>query len=159
MNIVCIGAHPDDAEWYAGGSMVLWSERGHKVYAVSVTKGDIGHHEIGSEELAEIRRAEAEEAAKRGGYESIILDFPDGSLMPTLDARKVIVSLLRKLNADVVLTHRPFDYHPDHRACGIFNSRFSVSCHCPSFLPRIACPKSESFLPLHDGHFSETYTI
>jgi LmbE family N-acetylglucosaminyl deacetylase len=43
--------------------MVLWSERGHKVYAVSVTK-EILDHEIGSEELAEIRRAEAEEAAK-----------------------------------------------------------------------------------------------
>jgi len=145
MNIVCIGAHPDDSEWYAGGSMVLWSERGHKVYAVSVTKGDIGHHEIGSEELAEIRRAEAEEAAKRGGYESIILDFPDGSLMPTLDARKAIVSLLRKLNADVVLTHRPFDYHPDHRACGILiqDSVFLVTV--PHFCPELPALSQSPF--------------
>lgn len=137
MNIVFVGAHPDDAEWYAGGSMVLWSEKGHKVYAVSVTNGDIGHHEICPEKLAKIRRAEAAEAARRGGYESIVLDFPDGSLMPTIEARQTIVSLLRELNADVVLTHRPFDYHPDHRACGILiqDSVFLVTV--PHF-----CPKS-----------------
>ncbi len=135
MNIVCIGAHPDDAEWYAGGSMVLWSSKGHKVYAVSVTKGDIGHQEIEPHELERIRRAEAEESARRGGYISVVLDFPDGSLMPTLEARREIVALLRRLKAEVVLTHRPCDYHPDHRACGVLVQDSAFLVTVPHFCP------------------------
>ncbi|HOK10553.1 MAG TPA: PIG-L family deacetylase [Candidatus Hydrogenedens sp.] len=135
MNIVCVGAHPDDAEWYAGGSMVYWVEKGHTVYAVSVTNGDIGHHIIEPEELAQIRRIEAQESAKRGGYKSIILDFPDGSLMPSLEARKTLVKLLRELKADVVLTHRPVDYHPDHRACGILIQDSAFLVTVPHFCP------------------------
>lgn len=145
MNIVCIGAHPDDAEWYAGGSMVIWAEKGHKVYAVSVTKGDIGHHEIEPEKLEEIRRAEAEESAKRGGYTSIILNFPDGSLMPTLEARLEIVRLLRRLYADVVLTHRPCDYHPDHRACGVLVQDSAFLVTVPHFCPEVPSLQQSPF--------------
>ena len=47
MNIVCIGAHPDDAEFFMGGVMTYFSRDGHNVLAVSLTNGDIGHHEIG----------------------------------------------------------------------------------------------------------------
>ncbi len=151
MNIVCIGAHPDDAEWYAGGSMILWAEKGHNVYAVSVTNGDIGHHEIEPVELARIRRAEAEESARRGGYNSIILNFSDGCLMPTLDARKEIVSLIRRLKADVVLTHRPFDYHPDHRACGVLVQDSAFLVTVPHFCPEIpALPQSPFCLYMMD---------
>ena len=137
MNIVCIGAHPDDAEWYAGGSMVLWTKKGHKVYAVSVTNGNIGHHEIEPQKLEKIRRAEAEESARRGGYTSMVLNYPDGSLMPTLEVRHEIVALLRQLHADIVLTHRPCDYHPDHRSCGVLVQDSAFLVTVPHFCPEV----------------------
>ncbi|MCX8065530.1 MAG: PIG-L family deacetylase [Candidatus Hydrogenedentes bacterium] len=119
MRILCFGAHPDDAEWYAGGSLVYWASGGHEVYAISVTNGNIGHHIIKKESLASVRKREAEESARIGGYKSIVLDYPDGELVPSIELRKHIVKIIRELQADVVITHRPVDYHPDHRACGI----------------------------------------
>ncbi len=140
-----MGAHPDDAEWYAGGSMIMWTEKGHNVYAVSVTKGDMGHYEIKPKELEQIRQKEAEESAKRGGYTSIVMDFPDGSLMPTLEVRHEIVSLIRRLKADVVLTHRPCDYHPDHRACGVLVQDSAFLVTVPHFCPEVPALSQSPF--------------
>ena len=119
MNILCAGAHPDDAEFYAGGSMIQWATAGHRVTAVSLTNGDAGHHETPLPELAARRRAEALEAARRGGYEAVTWDVHDGELMPTLELRREMVRLIRRCRADVVLCHRPYDYHPDHRYTGV----------------------------------------
>lgn len=115
LNIICFGAHPDDCEIFAGGTAVLWSQQGHRVLFVSMTNGDIGHHEIHGAELAKRRRAESERAAGLGGYQCRILDHHDGELMPTLDTRKEVIRIIREWKADLVLTHRPNDYHPDHR--------------------------------------------
>lgn len=115
MNIVCFGAHPDDGEFFAGGTAVKWARQGHQVLFVSMTNGDIGHHELAGGVLARIRAHEARAAAHIGGYESLVLDHHDGELQPTLALRKEIVRIVREREADIVLTHRPNDYHPDHR--------------------------------------------
>lgn len=115
LNIICFGAHPDDCEILAGGTAVLWARLGHQVLFVSMTRGDIGHFEVQGKELAERRKAESERAARLGGYQCRVLDHPDGELIPSLEIRGEVVRLIREWKADLVLTHRPNDYHPDHR--------------------------------------------
>src|SRR5512137_1882690 len=94
--IICIGAHPDDAESGAAGTAALWIAKGYHVKFVSVTNGDIGHWKESGPELARRRKDE-------------------GELQPTLENRRTITRLIREWQADVVITHRPNDYHPDHR--------------------------------------------
>jgi LmbE family N-acetylglucosaminyl deacetylase len=115
LRILVIGAHPDDCEVTCGGTATLYRQAGHRVKFVSLTNGESGHHEIFGEELVEMRRAEAQAAAATAGIESAVLDFPDGRLEPSFEARCVLIQLIREFNPDLVLTHRPNDYHPDHR--------------------------------------------
>ncbi len=119
LNIVVIGAHPDDADIRAGGTAIKYAEAGHNVLFVSLTNGDAGHHEKGGGALARIRRAEAEEAGKRFGVEYLVLDNHDGELMPTLENRLEVIRIIRRWNADLVMGPRPNDYHPDHRNAAI----------------------------------------
>lgn len=135
MNIVCFGAHPDDAEWYAGGTLVKWVRAGHRVLSVALTNGDIGHHEMSGGALAQRRAAESRRCAERAGTISLVLDNHDGELYPSLALRKEIVRIIRNHKADVVLTHRPCDYHPDHRysAIAVQDAAFMVTV--PFFCP------------------------
>lgn len=82
---------------------------------VSLTNGDAGHHERPGAELAKRRRAEAAASGAVIGAEYIVLDHHDGELLPTLENRFEIIRLIRGYEPDLVLTHRPNDYHPDHR--------------------------------------------
>jgi len=137
MNIVCIGAHPDDGEFYAGGTILKWVRAGHHVLVVSMTNGDIGHQAEHGEVLATRRRAETAEAARRGGYEALVSDCHDGELMPTLERRKDLVRLLRQREADLVLTHRPWDYHPDHRYAATLVQDAAFMVTVPHFCPEV----------------------
>lgn len=102
---------------------------------VSVTNGDAGHHELRGEELAARRRAEAADAARRLGVSSEVLHFHDGELLPTIEARREIIRLIREWNADVVMGPRPNDYHPDHRACGLLMQDAAYMVVVPSVVP------------------------
>ncbi len=135
MNIVCIGAHPDDAEFYAGGALLQWRDAGHNVHVLSLTNGDAGHYALSGEPLARRRAAESELSAKLGGFSTRICDNHDGELMPTLEVRKEIVRILRECRADVVLTHRPWDYHPDHRYAAQVVQDASFMVTVPNFCP------------------------
>ena len=116
VRIICIGAHPDDCEIEFGGTAAKFAGAGHEVKFLAVTDGSAGHHQHGREELAEIRRGEAAEAGRRLGTAcSEVLTNRDGELLATLEPRYQIVRQIRRWRADVVLTHRPWDYHPDHR--------------------------------------------
>lgn len=119
INVVVVGAHPDDADTTTGGTAIKFAEMGHNVLFVSLTNGDAGHFNKGGGHLAKIRRAEALEAGKRFGVTYKVLDNHDGELMPTLDVRLQIIRIIREWNADVVIGPRPNDYHPDHRNTAI----------------------------------------
>lgn len=116
LNVLLIGAHPDDCDLKAGGLAIMYARAGHRVKCVSVTNGDAGHPTAHGRGLAERRRAEAAEAGRRGGFQYEVLDHRDGFLTPSLDVRWELLRLLRAWRADVVITHRTMDYHPDHRA-------------------------------------------
>ncbi len=80
-----------------------------------MTNGDAGHHEIDRARLGAIRIAEAKAAAEVIGAKSLVFDHHDGELQPTLEVRDKVIGVIRRFQADVVITHRPNDYHPDHR--------------------------------------------
>jgi LmbE family N-acetylglucosaminyl deacetylase len=119
VRVIAFGAHPDDCELKAAGTAAKWAALGHKVKFVSVTNGDIGHWGMAGGPLARRRTAEVKEAAKILGIEAEVLDIHDGELFPTLENRKLITKLIREWKADIVLSHRPNDYHPDHRNVGL----------------------------------------
>ncbi len=151
LNIICFGAHPDDCEIFAGGTGVLWSHLGHRVLFVSLTCGDIGHQGIHGKELALRRKAEAERAAHIGGYQCQVLDHHDGELTPSLEIRKEVVHLIREWNADLVLTHRSNDYHPDHRYTSLIVRDAAYMVCVPFFCPETPClERNPVFLYLVD---------
>jgi N-acetylglucosamine malate deacetylase 1 len=115
LNVLIIGAHPDDSDFSAGGTATLYAREGHRVKLVSLTNGDAGHHEMGGAPLAWRRRAEAAAAGRALGVEYITLDIHDGALLPTLENRNQVIALIRAFQPDLIMTHRPNDYHPDHR--------------------------------------------
>jgi len=158
LNIIVIGAHPDDCDNKIGGTAALFAEMGHQVKFVSITNGDAGHFAKGGGALAKIRRAEAEEAAKRLGIDAyIVLDNHDAELLPTLDVRHQIIREIRNWNADVVITHRPVDYHPDHRYTGVLVQDAAYLVIVPNVAPDTPpLKKNPVFLYLQD-HFQKPY--
>ena len=118
VRVLVLGAHPDDAEYHAGGLCSYYAELGYVVKMVSVTNGGAGHHQRTSESLVDTRRAEAAAAGQVIQSEYDVWDFPDGRLVPDLQLRSRIIRELRTFQPDLVLTHRTNDYHPDHRAVG-----------------------------------------
>jgi len=116
LKIMVIGAHPDDADIRCGGLALKYIAGGHTVKFLSTTNGDTGHHQIGGIELARRRHAEAQASARVAGLaEYEILDLHNGELEPSVANRKLIIRIIREYNPDLIITHRPNDYHPDHR--------------------------------------------
>lgn len=138
VRLLFIGAHPDDCDLKAGGTAALLAKQGHAVKFVSLTNGDAGHFEMGGGSLAERRRAEAKEAAQRLGIDTYeVLHYHDGELMPTLEVRRDVIRLIREWSADVVVGHRPNDYHPDHRYAGRVVQDAAFMVQVPNVLPRV----------------------
>ncbi len=137
VRVIVFGAHPDDAEYKAGGTAALWAKAGHHVKLVSVTNGDIGHWKMAGGALAQRRTAESTEVAKRLGVTYEVLDIHDGELVPSLENRKLITKTIREWNADVVICHRPWDYHPDHRYVGVLVQDAAYMVAVPFFCPDV----------------------
>jgi len=135
LRIIVFGAHPDDCEWTAGGSAARWSALGHHVKFVSCTNGDIGHWGMAGGPLARRRAAEVQKCAAILGTTSQVLDIHDGELMVTMENRRTICRLIRDWKADVVISHRPNDYHPDHRYVGVLVMDAAYMVTVPFFCP------------------------
>lgn len=153
LRVIAFGAHPDDCDIKAGGLAAKYAAAGHLVKFVSVTNGDVGHHEMSGGELARRRRAEAQESARRLGIaEYEVLDNHDGELTPNLQVREQIIRRIRDWEADVVLSPRPNDYHPDHRYTGVLVQDASYMVTVPNLLTDTpAIRKNPLFLYYSDG--------
>lgn len=157
LRIICFGAHPDDAEYKSGGSAALWAQLGHHVKLVSVTNGDIGHWAMAGGPLAQRRTAESAEVAKRLGVESEVLDIHDGELVPSLENRRTITRLIREWGADIVIAHRPWDYHPDHRYVGVLVQDAAYMVSVPYFLPMVPPLKKNPVFLYSSDRFEKPY--
>ena len=158
LNIIAIGAHPDDCDSKFGGTAALFAKMGHNVKFLSLTSGDAGHQSQGGGALGNRRRAEAAEAGRRLGiaeYET--LDNHDAELLPTLHVRHQVIRAIRNWNADIVLGLRTNDYHPDHRNAGhaVQDAAYMVIVPnvCPDTPP---LEKNPVFLYMQD-HFQKPY--
>ncbi len=155
---IFFGAHPDDCEDKAAGTAALLAQAGHQVKFVSLTMGDKGHYEQSGRSLVQRRAAETREAAQRLGIAaSDILDHPDGELMPTLDARKQVIRLIREWEADVVVSHRPNDYHPDHRYGGQIVQDAAYLVQVPHMLPSVPPTSSNPVFLYFQDDFQHPY--
>ncbi len=128
--ILVILAHPDDPEFFCGGTLARWTKAGHEVNYVLLTCGDKGRNghnkHLPGEELCALRHIEQRKAANVLGVNTIhFMDLPDGYLTPSLDLRRDVTRLIRQFKPDVLVTCDPQNLfaayglnHPDHRAAG-----------------------------------------
>ncbi len=153
LSILMIGAHPDDCELKGGGTAVKWAQRGHTVKFVAMTGGDNGHPSMSGITLRQRRREEARQAAEKLGIAgSEVLDNPGGELLPTLEIRRKVVSLIRQAKADVVISHRNTDYHPDHRYTATLVQDSAYMVTVPFFVPTVpALERNPVFLFFEDS--------
>ena len=152
LRVIAFGAHPDDAELKAGGVAALWAAQGHKVKFVAMTNGDVGHFAQAGGPLAQRRYKEVQECARILGITTDVLDIHDGELEPTLENRRTVARLIRDWQADVVMGHRPYDYHPDHRYTGVLMDDAAVVVVAPFFVPDTTpTPRNPLFFYYSDG--------
>lgn len=155
LRIICFGAHPDDCELQAGGVATKWAAKGHKVKFVSTTNGDIGHWREAGGPLALRRKAEVEAVARALSITVEVLDIHDGELMPTLENRRTIVRLIREWEADVVISPRPNDYHPDHRYTSILVQDAAFMVTVPFFCPDVKPLKANPVFLFNPDRFQK----
>lgn len=137
LRIIVFGAHPDDAEYRGAGVAMKWARMGHHVKLVAATNGDIGHWQIAGGPLAQRRKKEVMEVGRRLGVTTEVLDIHDGEILPTVENRRTITRLIREWNADIVITNRPNDYHPDHRYTSILVQDSAYMVTVPFFCPDV----------------------
>lgn len=157
LRILVFGAHPDDCDIKAGGTAALYQQSGHTVKFVSVTNGESGHQKLSGAELADIRRAEAEAAGKSLGVEYDVLQNRDGYLQPTIEARFEIIRLIRRFKPDLILTHRPNDYHPDHRYTSQLVCDAAYMVTVPPIVPEVPALRENPVIAYLSDHFTRPY--
>ena len=115
MNILAIGAHPDDLEIVCFGTLAKYVREGHKVFVCHISNGNLGHVEIKPAELSEIRNVEAQKAADIIGAAHCTLDIDDQFVDSNSDEQvRKLVRLIREIQPDFIITHSDSDYHRDH---------------------------------------------
>ena len=128
-HILVVLAHPDDPEFFCGGTIARWIQAGHRISYCLLTCGEKGtaDRSINTDDLCSIRQKEQRAAADVLGVMDVqFLDHPDGYLVPDLDLRKEITRVIRQVQPDVLVTCDPTNLyvretylnHPDHRAAG-----------------------------------------
>lgn len=110
LDLLVIGAHPDDAEVHVGGLLALGSKRGLRCAILDATRGDLG-----TRGTPETREKEGQEAARILGVERILLDFPDARFDESETYRVRLMEVLRRTQPEVLVLPHPEDHHPDHR--------------------------------------------
>lgn len=142
MNVLAIGCHPDDIEVACAGTMAKYVKQGHNVTVCHVANGDKGHAIIQPPELRDMRREEARKAGSLAGIKVVTCDIPDVEVYGDLkEHRDKVVDVIRAAQPDVIITHSPNDYMPDHTAVSklVFDASFAASVpHYETGVPGIA---------------------
>ena len=126
MNILCVVAHPDDTEILCAGTLIRYAKKGHQVTIAVFTDGSMGDAVVAPAELKKIREAETCAAAAVIGAKVIWGGVMDEHVFPDREQRLIMIDILREADPDVIFTHSPNDYHPDHRYVGqlVFDAYF-----------------------------------
>ncbi len=128
-------AHPDDVEFLCAGMLIrLKKEHGYEIHIATTTAGDCGSAEHTPEEIARVRRAEAQAAAETIGATYHCLEELDLRVIYNERALEKAVRLINKVRADVVITHNPDDYHLDHEQTSKIIRAATFAAPIPNFL-------------------------
>ena len=126
MNILCVAAHPDDTELLCAGTLARYAKDGHQVTIAIFTDGSIGDAVVKPDVLSATREKDARDAAAVLGANIIWAGVTDELVFPNKEQRHLMIDVLRQADPDVIFTHSPNDYHPDHRYVSqlVFDSYF-----------------------------------
>ncbi|MEI7947643.1 MAG: PIG-L deacetylase family protein [bacterium] len=148
IRVMVIGAHPDDAELCAGGTVLKFQASGALVNLVSFLNGDKGHMSMQPAELKARRHAETQRVKKVLGINDyqVFPDQSDGELVASIEMRKKMTCLIRKFDPHVIFTHRTCDYHADHRAVGVLVQDAAYLLGVPLWCPETPIPQNKPVL-------------
>ncbi len=141
MRILAVGAHPDDIEILCAGTLAKYASQGHEIVMCHACTGDKGHFHIPNEELATLRRKEAQLSASRIGAESLCVGIPDCEIFNDRPTLALFIDMIRTARPDVIITHSPTDYMPDHTVTGqlVYDASFHATL-----------PNWKTTMPPHD---------
>ncbi|MBS1851605.1 MAG: PIG-L family deacetylase [Acidobacteria bacterium] len=114
LQILAIGAHPDDVELCCAGTLARCIQRGDKVTIALACRGDSASMDLPGDKISSIRSREALHAARVLGAELIEMGMSDYGVDLTLQAKQVFSDVIRQTAPDVIFTHYHTDYGSDH---------------------------------------------
>lgn len=157
LRVLTIVAHPDDGEKMAG-TAILYAQHGHEVRFLSATDGQSGHQTYPGAKLVGIRKEEARRAAAAMGIAAYdCLDIADGYLVPDIPSRERLMRYIREFAPDLIFTHRPCDYHPDHRNTSQLVQDCAYLLRVPNFLPTVPVMAKSPVIFYMDDTFQKPY--
>jgi LmbE family N-acetylglucosaminyl deacetylase len=131
MNILAIGAHPDDVEIYCGGTLTKFWKNGHKIYIALTTSGNIGSKTETRESIAAIREQEQLDAARTWEAEVHFMRYNDEEVVDTPEVRRAVTNAIRWADPQIILTHHPDDPSTDHAMTGRITAEVLISLRAP----------------------------
>ena len=142
VDILAIGAHPDDVELNVGGSLLLAKKQGLSTAICHLTRG-----EMGTRGSVEKRKEEAEAAAVvLDADRLLILDLPDGRIQCDEDSTERVVKVIRNLRPRTILAPYWEDLHPDHAAVGALVKKANFLAGLEKWSPDLDPWRAESLL-------------
>jgi len=148
---LCIGAHPDDAEFLCAGTLALLSDRGWQIHIATVTPGDCGTIEYSREEISRIRKAEAAKAVGLLGGTYHCLECDDALIMYDRPTVLKTVALVRQVRPKIVFAMSPSDYMVDHEMA---SKLAQAACFCGGVV-NLETPGAEPFEPIPHLYYND----
>ena len=153
MKILMIGAHQDDNEFRCGGLASKYVKMGYDVRFLSLCNGCGGHHVMTPEETTAKRAKESANVAKLLGVTYHVWDIDDCNIVPDLATRKRLIRYIREYCPDMIITHRPNDYHADHRAAGQLVQDASYLLTVPHECPEVPAMRFMPVIMYNEDNF------
>ena len=154
MKILMIGAHQDDNEFRCGGLAHKFVKKGYDVRFLSLCNGCGGHHILTPEQTVKTRAAESAKVAEFLGITYDVWDIDDCSIMPDLETRRRLIRYIRNYSPDLIITHRPNDYHADHRAAGLLMQDASYMLIVPHECPDTPAMRTMPVIMYNEDSFA-----
>lgn len=123
LNIVCVGAHPDDPESGCGGTLARYAEAGHSVTIIYLTRGERGIKGKSNDEAARIRTTESERACRILGAKPVFAGQIDGATEINEARTREMRQLITNAKPHILFTQWPIDTHPDHQVASLLTTR------------------------------------
>ena len=156
MKVLMIGAHQDDNEFRCGGLAYKLVRRGHEVKFLSMCNGCGGHHIMTPAETTATRAKESAKVAELLGITyDVWEDQPDCSLVADLETRRRLIRYIRNFSPDLIIAHRPNDYHADHRASGQLVMDASYMLIVPHECADTPAMRDMPVIMYNEDHFSD----